>query len=140
MNPATWQSANLSGDTLALAVLDRCVLHKTAQIDMHMTAQNNFLLDPEPRGSLTVTPRLAYVGHVETIATDWPALVSKFFGADAAIRVGEDLRSGELHHRNRNDVAYSNTTFAKYNLRIQFPIANATIERAYFVDKVCLGY
>ena len=132
--------AGRRGDALAQAVLDRCVLRPSEageETDPHLKPQINFLLEPP---GLTVSARLSYVGHVETLDTDWPALVTKFFSAHAGASVAEALHNDSLHTRNSEDDDYAANVPSEYEIEIQSAELNSTVEQAYFVDTACLGY
>ena len=133
--------AGLRGDALAQAVLDRCVLRPNGEAgeetNPHIKPQINFLLEPP---GLTVSRRLSHVGHVETLDTDWPALVTKFFSAHAGASVATALRNDTLHTRSSGDDDYAANVPSEYEIEIQSANLNSSVEQAYFVDKACLGY
>ena len=130
----------IEGDELALAVLDRCLRWLEPDSDLldpHLKPQIDFFLQSDQ----SVMPRLAYIGHVEMLADDWPALVSEFFGAKASAQVRRVLQNDALHVRSEASDQYSvgglDPKF--YNLEMG-DSTKKIIADAFLVDGVCLGY
>ena len=134
------------GDGLALQVLERCVLvmadeawrkaHLRATVDEHLMLQTSVLMGRDAE----VTPLLSFVGAVETMNDDWPALVATFFGAEAGAEVGAGLRNGTLHLRDQNSDQYAEPTDQRFRVNITTPSVRRALAAAYRVDEVCLGY
>lgn len=130
----------IEGDELALAVLDRCLrwIEPDADIlDPHLKPQIDFFLQVDQ----SVMPQLEYIGHVETMVNDWPALVSKFFGKRAGAQVRKILQRGALKVRSEDSDQYAvgglDPKF--YNLKMG-DSTRRTIADAFLIDEVCLGY
>jgi hypothetical protein len=130
----------IEGDELALAVLDRCLrwIEPDADIlDPHLKPQIDFFLQADQ----SVMPQLEYIGHVETMVNDWPALVSKFFGKRAGAQVRKVLQRGALKVRSEDSDQYAvgglDPKF--YNLKMG-DSTRRTIADAFLIDEVCLGY
>ena len=142
------------GDGLALQVLDRCVLnaknirvavaneawrdahHGRAVVNEHLMLQTSVLMG---RGA-EVTPLLSFVGAVETINDDWPALAAMFFGAEAGAETGAMLRDGTLHLRNEYSDEYAEAADLRFRINLTTPRVRQALASAYRVDEVCLGY
>ena len=130
----------IEGDELALAVLDRCLrwIEPDSDIlDPHLKPQIDFFLQADQ----SVMPELAYIGHVETMVDDWPALVSKFFGKKAGAQVKKLMQKGTLKARSEDSDQYAvgglDPKF--YNLKMG-DSTRRTIADAFLIDEVCLGY
>ena len=70
----------------------------------HIKPQVDFLLEANYRA----TPLLKYVGHIENVTTEWPAIVAHFFGAKPAAQVRAALLEDELHARDGTGGEYAN--------------------------------
>merc|ERR1712216_819152 len=86
-------------------------------------------------------PKLEYIGHVEKLADDWPALVWQFFGAKASAQVRRILQNDALHVRSEASDQYklSGLDPRFYNLKLSERV-RGVIAAAFLVDEVCLGY
>lgn len=90
---------------------------------------------------MTITPMLKYVGRVETLDEDWPALVSKFFTATAGAQVQQLLRNDQLRERDHQDGdGYADTVDPKFDVEITSKEAKEAFYRAFVFDEVCFGY
>ena len=132
--------ANREGDELALAVLDRCLrwIEPDADImDPHLKPQIDFFLQADQ----SVLPQLEYIGHVETMTDDWPALVGKFFGKKAGAQVKKVMQRGALKVRSEDSDQYHVDGLDPkfYNLKMG-ESTRRTIADAFLIDEVCLGY
>ena len=130
----------IEGDELALAVLDRCLrwIEPDADIlDPHLKPQIDFFLQADQ----AVMPQLEYIGHVETMTDDWPALVGKFFGKKAGAQVKKVMQRGALKVRSEDSDQYHVDGLDPkfYNLKMG-ESTRRTIADAFLVDEVCLGY
>jgi|TARA_B110001469_G_C9558603_1_gene277060 hypothetical protein len=109
-------------------------------LDPHLKPQIDFFL----RDGL-VMPELAYIGHVEELQDDWPAIVSAFFGAKPGAQVRQILEHDRLHVRSKgSDHYYDSESLG--GLGANFALLNMSdsvreiIAEAFRVDEVCLGY
>jgi len=130
----------IEGDELALAVLDRCLrwIEPDADIlDPHLKPQIDFFLQADQ----SVLPQLEYIGHVETMTDDWPALVGKFFGKKAGAQVKKVMQRGALKVRSEDSDQYHVDGLDPkfYNLKMG-ESTRRTIADAFLIDEVCLGY
>jgi len=128
--------ANRRGDQLALDILHECLLEQSpVDVAQHMKPQASFLLEPD---DVTFTPLLAYLGRVEQLAEGWSAIVTEVFGARAGAEVRAALMSDSMHARDRTSDDYGNVD-PRFNLNVTSAHARFEIERAYNVDRLCLG-
>lgn len=126
-----------AGDELALNILHRCLLGLHDQRpNPHIKPQVDFLLEPNYRA----TPLLKYVGHIENVTTEWPAIVARFFGAKPAAQVRAALLEDELHARDGTGGEYANNVPGQFRLQITNETVRRHVLRAYKVDEVCLDY
>ena len=127
-----------SGDELALNVVRKCLLglREHQRPDPHIKPQLSYLLEP----NRTVTPLLAYVGHIEDVTNQWPAIVAAFFGAEHGAQVRASLLQDVLHARDGSRGEYAEDVPSKFRLQIAQDATRATVMQAYRADALCLGY
>ena len=127
-----------TGDELALNILRRCLLglRERERPNPHIKVQASFLLEPDR----TVTSLLAYVGHIEKITTEWPALVAAFFGAEHGAQVKASLLQDVLHARDGAGGEYAPDVPSQFRLQIASMPARTSVMQAYQADRLCLGY
>merc|ERR1712194_812200 len=90
-----------------------------------------------------VMPELAYIGQVENLQDDWPALVSEFFGPKPGAQVRRILQHDRLHIRSKNSDHYYESLGGLdskfYHLNMSDSVRDI-IADAFRLDEVCLGY
>ena len=126
-----------------MEALKRClrwIAPDAHNLDPHLKPQIDFFLH-EGR----VLPQLAYVGHVEELQHDWPALVSAFFGPKPGAQVRQILEHDRLHVRSKGSERYYDSEAlaaldAKFSLAHMSESVREIIAEAFRVDEVCLGY
>ena len=109
-------------------------------LDPHLKPQIDFFLQ-----NGQVMPELAYIGHVEELQDDWPALVSAFFGPKPGAQVRQVLEHDRLHVRSKgSDHYYDSESLggldSKFSLLNMSDSVREIIAEAFRVDEVCLGY
>ena len=126
------------GDELALNVLRECLLglREDQRPDPHIKPQLSYLLEP----NRTVTPLLSYVGHIENVTNEWPAIVASFFGAEHGAQVRASLLQDVLHARDGSGGEYTEDVPSKFRLQIAQDATRASVVQAYRADRMCLGY
>ena len=68
-----------------------------------------------------MTSLLSFVGAVETINDDWPALAAMFFGAEAGAETSAMLRDGTLHLRNEFSDEYAEAADLRFRINLTTP-------------------
>ena len=126
------------GDELALNILRQCLLEtrQREKPDPHIKPQVSFFLEPDR----TVTPLLAYVGHIEKVVDEWPTLVAAFFGAEQGAQVRASLLEDMLHARDSSGAEYAEDVPAKFRLQIAAASTRNSVRQAYRADDMCLDY
>ena len=109
-------------------------------LDPHLKPQIDFFLQ-----NGQVMPELAYIGHVEELQDDWPALVSAFFCPKPGAQVRQVLEHDRLHVRSKgSDHYYDSESLggldSKFSLLNMSDSVREIIAEAFRVDEVCLGY
>ena len=124
-----------------MAVLNHCLRWLAPDADLldpHLKPQIDFFLQNDQ-----VMPQLAYIGQVETLVDDWPALVSEFFGPTSGAQVRRILEHDRLHIRSKVSDHYYESLGGLdskfYHLHMSDSV-RAVIADAFRVDEVCLGY
>ena len=138
---ASESKADIHDDELAVAVLNHCLRWLAPDADLldpHLKPQIDFFLQNDQ-----VMPQLAYIGQVETLVDDWPALVSEFFGPTSGAQVRRILEHDRLHIRSKVSDHYYESLGGLdskfYHLHMSDSV-RAVIADAFRVDEVCLGY
>ena len=121
-----------------MEALKRClrwIAPDAHNLDPHLKPQIDFFLH-EGR----VLPQLAYVGHVEELQHDWPALVSAFFGPKPGAQVHQILEHDRLHVRSKGSERYYDSEAlaaldAKFSLAHMSESVREIIAEAFRVDE-----
>ena len=150
--------AALAGEDLSHAVIRTTVLVHHAgcrgpldcdeatpwPVDRHFLLQTSFMSRaPGPGKRYTTDPfNLQYLGHLERIMSELPALAHHFFGPITANGVRSALKKGNAHSRDRYSDSYSGgQELSRFNLNASQLSHNvrAAVASSYLFDSVCLG-
>ena len=119
--------------------------------DAHVDPQLSFLVQEYPGRGLVRLP-LTYLGHLERIKTELPAIIREFFGEAAADRIQGELRGDTLHGR-QHETPTALESHGLHNFRVdqmrEFKFTPSDIacprtlhllQKAFHIDYECLGY
>ena len=133
-----WESSHHQPVAFMESVISDCISEKPSvrlRCNMHLDSQLSFVTN-----NGVLLPGITYVGRVENILTEFPALMSSLFDTSFTL-----ASSGLSHTRNNDDKAYvaNGTSSSVFRTRVhelpELPgSTKAMMIQAYLYDYVCI--